>query len=81
MLSMSSDDEEYSEIATPDLMNYDDKKLVSDKYGSISLCKQTRLFHDSYHDIFKQFSIWTMMKNMMPILIKLLGLPLSRYAS
>ena len=39
MLSMSSDEEEYSEIATPDLINYDDKKLVNDKYGSISLCK------------------------------------------
>ena len=38
MENMSSD-EEYSEIATPDLINYDDKKLVGDKYGSISLCK------------------------------------------
>ena len=42
MLSMSSDEEEYSEIATPDLINYDDKKLVNDKYGSISLCKFPR---------------------------------------
>ena len=39
MLSMSSDEEEYSEIATPDLINYDEKKMVTDKYGSISLCK------------------------------------------
>ena len=39
---MSSDEEEYSEIATPDLINYDDKKLVNDKYGSISLCKFPR---------------------------------------
>ena len=39
MLSMSSDEEEYSEIATPDLINYDEKKMVTDKYGSISLCE------------------------------------------
>ena len=39
MLSMSSDEEEYSEIATPDLINYDDKKMVTDKYGSVSLCE------------------------------------------
>ena len=47
MLSMSSDEEEYSEIATPDLINYDDKKLVNDKYGSISLCK-----FSNYREIF-----------------------------
>lgn len=34
-----SSEEEYSECATPDIMNYDQKKLVNDKYGSISLCK------------------------------------------
>lgn len=39
MLSMSSDEEEYSEIATPDLINYDERKMVNDKFGSVSLCK------------------------------------------
>lgn len=41
---MSTDDEEYSECATPDIMNYDDKKLVNDRYGSISLCKLGLIF-------------------------------------
>ena len=48
MLSMSSDEEEYSEIATPDLINYDDKKLVNDKYGSISLCK-FQIFREKFN--------------------------------
>ena len=36
---MSNPYEEYSECATPDIMNFDENKMVGDKYGAISLCK------------------------------------------
>ena len=49
MLSMSSDEEEYSEIATPDLINYDDKKMVTDKYGSVSLCEYFMLTFTTFN--------------------------------